>query len=91
MPPAHMETAMVVALAASAGNGLPWWAAVPPAAMVVAPPKAAVAVAIASVWAAIVAVAAIWNLHHHDVAVVMALLCAWRASNADLGVKLKGL
>jgi len=80
-----MEAAVVIALAASASTGLPWWAAVPPAAVVVSPDTGLgpAAVAVASVWAVVVACWAVWALHHDDVAVVMALLCAWRASNND--------
>ena len=84
VPPAHMETAAVVAVAAAAGT-MPWWVAAPPVTVVVAPDTklGQTAIAIAGVWSAIVALYATWTLVHDDVAVVMALLCVWRAANDD--------
>ena len=81
----------MVALAASAGSGLPWWVAVPPTAVVIAPSNlwGDVAVVIASVWAAAIAISAVWNLYYDDVAVVMALLCVWRSCNEDVFKKQK--
>lgn len=83
---AHMETAAVLALALAAGASLPWWVAAGPTAVVVAPhtDRGEVVVAMVGVWAVAVAMYAVWEAYHDDVAVVMALLCAWRASVDDL-------